>query len=186
MKYATFNESGEITGRYDSNVHASIPEGALELANSVWFSTMRENDGIWRLVEGEVVKQPFPIVLPDYPALIADERYKREGVGITVEGSIIDTTRDGQALIAGAAVSAMLDPNYTCNWKTAAGFVQLNASQLVTIATAVRAHVQACFDRELTLLRAIEMGSYSDDMLTQGWPDSLPLPEPEPAPAESQ
>jgi hypothetical protein len=50
----------------------------------------------------------------------------------------------------------------------------------------VREHVQACFDRELALLRAIEAGEYSDDMLTQGWPDSLPPPEPEPAPAEPQ
>jgi len=83
-------------------------------------------------------------------------------------------------------VSAILDPNYRCNWKTSAGFVELNAAQLVTIATAVREHVQACFDRELALLRAIEAGSYSDDMLTQGWPDSLPPPEPEPAPAEPQ
>lgn len=116
--------------------------------------------------------------LPDLAELIAAERYKREGVGITVDGSIIDTTRDGQALIAGAAVSAMLDPAYACNWKTAGGFVELNAVQLVAIATAVRAHVQACFDRELVLLRAIEAGEYRDEMLVEGWPDSPPLPEP--------
>jgi hypothetical protein len=186
MKYATFNEAGEITGRYDSNVHGAVPEEAIVLPDALWFATFKERDGIWRLVDGAVVKQPLPVVLPDYPAMIASERYKREGVGITVEGSVIDTTRDGQALIAGAAVSAILDPNYRCNWKTSAGFVELNASQLVTIATAVREHVQACFDRELALLRAIEAGEYSDDMLTQGWPDSLPPPEPEPAPAEPQ
>ena len=119
---------------------------------------------------------PVP-VLSTAAELIAAERYKREGVGITVDGSIIDTTRDGQALIAGAAVSAILNPAYTCNWKTAGGFVELNAAQLVAIATAVRAHVQACFDRELTLLRAIEAGEYRDEMLAEGWPDSPPLPE---------
>jgi hypothetical protein len=80
----------------------------------------------------------------------------------------------------------MLDPAYTCNWKTASGFVELNSPQLVIIATAVRAHVQACFDRELALLRAIETGSYSNDMLAEGWPDSLSSPEPEPDPAEPQ
>lgn len=186
MKYATFNDAGEITGRYDSNVHGVIPEGAIVLPDALWFATFKERDGVWRIVDGAVVKQPLPVVLPDYPTLIAAERYKREGVGITVEGSVIDTTRDGQALIAGAAVSAILDPNYTCNWKTAGGFVELNAPQLVTIATAVREHVQACFDRELALLRAIEEGSYSNDMLAEGWPDSLPPPETEPAPAEPQ
>lgn len=108
---------------------------------------------------------------------IATERYKREGVGITVDGSVFDTTRDGQALIAGAAVSAILDPAYTCNWKTGSGFVELTASQLIGIATAVRAHVQACFDRELTLLRALESGEYNTDMLNEGWPDSPNLPD---------
>lgn len=181
MKYATFNDGGEIIGRFDSSFHAAIPEDAIVVSEALWNSTLNDTDGVWRLVNGELTKEPFPVVLPDYPALIAAERYKREGVGITVDGSIIDTTRDGQALIAGAAVSAILDPAYTCNWKTAAGFIELNAPQLVTIATAVRKHVQTCFDRELALLSAIEMGTYCDEMLTEGWPDSLPPPELDPA-----
>lgn len=123
---------------------------------------------------------PSPEV--DYPALIAAERYKREGVGITVDGYVIDTTRDGQALIAGAAVSAILDPDYKCNWKTGAGFVERNAPQLVAIATAVRAHVQACFDRERALLLAVEEGEYQAEMLAEGWPDSIPEPAPDPVP----
>lgn len=118
----------------------------------------------------------------DYPAVIAAERYKREGVGITVNGFEIQTTRDGQALIAGAAVSAILDPAYKCNWKTGGGFVELTAPQLIETATAVRAHVQACFDREMTLLSAVEAGEYRAEMLAEGWPDSPPLPDPEPAP----
>jgi hypothetical protein len=186
MKYAVFNEDATLMTCLVEGIH-EIPNSAVALDADLFLRITQETDGVWVLgANGEIIKRPRPLVEPDYPAMIASERYKREGVGIIVDGSLIDTTRDGQALIAGAAVSAILDPNYTCNWKTAAGFIELNASQLVTIATAVRAHVQACFDRELTLLRAIEMGSYSDDMLTQGWPDSLPPPEPEPAPAAPQ
>lgn len=125
----------------------------------------------------------FLPVLPTLAEQIATERYNREGVGITVDGSVFDTTRDGQALIAGAAVSAILDPTYTCNWKTGSGFVELTASQLIGIATAVRAHVQACFDRELTLLRALESGEYKTDMLIEGWPDSPTLPDETPSSA---
>ena len=119
-------------------------------------------------------------------ALIASERFQREGLGIVVNGMGIDTSRDSQSLIAGTAVSALMDQAYVCNFKTVSGFTELTASEILAVATAVRAHVQACFDRELTLLRAIEAGSYSDDILTQGWPDSLPPPEPEPAPAAPQ
>lgn len=47
----------------------------------------------------------------------------------------------------------MLDSAYTCRWKTASGFIELNAQQLLAIATAIRAHVQACFEHEAELDR---------------------------------
>lgn len=102
--------------------------------------------------------------------LIAATRYKKETAGIVVQGISIDTGRDSQALITGAALAAMLDTAYTCRWKTPSGFVELNASQLIAVATAIRSHVQACFDREAELLEAVEGDTYKEDMLAQGWP----------------
>ena len=104
------------------------------------------------------------------PARIAARRYDSETAGITRNGMFIDTGRDSQALITGAALSAMLDPTYVCNWKTSDGFVQLDAQTLIGIAQAIRAHVQACFDREAVLLTALENGSFVEDMLNGGWP----------------
>ncbi|WP_223849623.1 DUF4376 domain-containing protein [Pseudomonas koreensis] len=106
--------------------------------------------------------------------IIASERYRREGLGIVVGSMAIETSRDSQALIASTGLSAILDPEYRCNFKTLNGFVEIGAEQILAIAKAVRAHVQACFDRELELLRAIEVGSYTDEMLKEGWPDSVP------------
>ena len=176
MKYATFNDAGELVGRHD-DAHSAVPEGAVALPDALWFATMNDTDGVWRLVDGEVIKLPFAEVVPDYAQLVAVERYKREATGIAVEGLLIETTRDSQALIASTGLSAVLDPEYRCNFKTVSGFVEIGSAQIITIAKAVRAHVQACFDRELTLLRAIEAGEYHDDMLSQGWPDSPP-PDP--------
>ncbi|WP_110947365.1 DUF4376 domain-containing protein [Pseudomonas bohemica] len=101
---------------------------------------------------------------------IAARRYTAETAGITFNATSIDTGRDSQALITGAALSAMLDSTYVCNWKTSAGFVELDASTLVSVAQAVRAHVQSCFDREGELLTALEDGTYTDTMLEEGWP----------------
>lgn len=103
-------------------------------------------------------------------AVIASTRYTHETAGITVNGTAIDTGRDSQALITGAALSAVIDSTYVCNWKTADGTVSLTATQLIAIATAVRAHVQACFDREGALLAAVTAGTYTDAMLAEGWP----------------
>ncbi len=125
----------------------------------------------WSLIDGVwTAPPPAPEPLPDWPALIASRRYDAETAGIDLNGMHIDTGRDSQALITGATVQAMLDPNYSLRWKTVAGFVDLTAEQIIAVATAARGHVQACFNREAELLDALSAGTFSPEMLEQGWP----------------
>ena len=123
---------------------------------------------------GEVVPFGWVRYIPVPPGItagqIATRRWQAEVAGITVSGMQVDTGRDSQALITGAAVSAMLDPTYSVRWKTAAGFVVLNAEQIIGLASTVRAHVQACFDREVELLAELEARVLTEGMLEQGWP----------------
>lgn len=112
-----------------------------------------------------------PSQAPDWSALIAARRYTAETAGTTVEGMPIDTGRDSQGLITGAALAAMLDPAYSVRWKTVAGFVDLTAQQIIGVASAVRAFVQASFDREAELLGAVADGSITAEMLEEGWPN---------------
>jgi hypothetical protein len=106
----------------------------------------------------------------DWARLIPLRRYKSETSGITVNTMPIATDRDSQGLITGAAVAALLDSDYSLNWKTSAGFVELNAVQILNLASAVRAHVQASFDREAQLLAAVAEGLITAAMLEEGWP----------------
>lgn len=124
-------------------------------------SGMQYMDGMF------TVKRGAPV---DHAAQIATARYQHETAGITVNGVNIDTHRDSQALITAAALSAVIDPAYVCVWKALSGPVELTAVQLIDIATAVRAHVQASFDREFQLLAAVAEGIYTVDMLDHGWP----------------
>ena len=114
--------------------------------------------------------EPEPAPAPDWPALIAARRWLAETSGTTVEGMPIDTGRDSQGLITGAALAAMLDPAYSVRWKTVAGFVDLTAQQIIGVASAVRTFVQASFDREAVLLGAVADGSITAEMLEEGWP----------------
>ena len=82
----------------------------------------------------------------------------------------IDTDDRSKLLINGAALEATVDPAYVMQWKTPGGFVELTALQVIGIARAVRAHVQACFDREAELLAALDAGTLTPAMLEQGWP----------------
>ena len=109
---------------------------------------------------------------------IAAERFMHEAGGVIVDGLTIETTRDSQTLIAGMGLSAIVDPEYRCNFKSANGFVEIDAPRILEIAKAVRTHVQACFDRERELLLAIDSGNYRPEMLTEGWPDVPSAPEP--------
>jgi hypothetical protein len=115
-------------------------------------------DGVWVLPE------------PDYPSLIAARRWFAETSGVFVSGMRVETDDRSKLLINGAAVEAMLDPAYVLKWKAAGGFVELEAPQVLAVARAVRAHVQACFDREAELLAALEAGEFSEALLDEGWP----------------
>ena len=101
---------------------------------------------------------------------IAARRYEAEIGGIAINSLAVDTDDRSKLLINGAAVEAMLDPAYTMQWKTPAGFVELDAAQVLGVAGAVRAHVQACFGREAELLAELEAGTLTEEMLEQGWP----------------
>lgn len=100
---------------------------------------------------------------------VAARRYQEETKGTTINGIPVHTDRQSQALITGAALAATIDPAYVCQWKTSDGFITLDAAAIIGVATAVRNHVQACFNREAELIAAIEDETYTSDMLNEGW-----------------
>lgn len=169
MKYF----SASTGGFYDPNDHSAIPADAIEIDDERYESLIFGQNQ-WLCIAADSSGEPVLIERmvppPDYPALIAARRYEAETAGITVNGMPLDTGRDSQALVTGAALAAVIDPNYTCQWKTAGGFVDLAAQQIIALASAMRAHVQACFDREAALLDALAAGTYTDEQLDQGWP----------------
>jgi hypothetical protein len=115
---------------------------------------------------------PSPFVRdPEFvKQVVASRRYTEETKGIVVNGIAINTERSSQGLILGAALEAFMDPDYTLNWKTPQGFIPLNAPTVLFIAKAIRAHVQACFNREAVLVAALDSNSYNDSMIDSGWP----------------
>ncbi len=102
---------------------------------------------------------------------IAARRFQVETGGVTVAGVKLNTERDSQSLLTGAAFAASIDPDYRIKWKAETGFVDLTGEQVMGIASQVRAFVQACFNREAELLGAVADGSITAQMLEEGWPE---------------
>ncbi|MFN8727014.1 MAG: DUF4376 domain-containing protein [Rhodospirillales bacterium] len=107
-------------------------------------------------------------------AELSARRYAKEIAGVSIGGLAVSTDRESQALITGAALAATLDAAYTVDWKTPAGFVTLSAVQLLGVAQAVRAHVQACFSAERAKSEAIAALDTAAAVLAYdleaGWP----------------
>ncbi|WP_278439602.1 DUF4376 domain-containing protein [Pseudomonas oryzihabitans] len=121
-------------------------------------------------LQAQIAELSKPVEATDQ-AKIAARRYKAQIAGTTLDGMPVDTSTDSQALITGAALAAVLDSNYVCRWKMADGTrVELDAKMIIAVASAVRDHIQACYDREDELLTAVADGSFTEAMLDQGWP----------------
>lgn len=169
-----WDENGLYSGRTNVDESAAMPPRSTPTKPMPLNGTqVAQWQGKWVLLESAPVTpdpEPIPDPIPDWPTLISTRRYKSETSGITVNTMPIATDRDSQGLITGAAVAALLDSDYSLNWKTSAGFIELSAVQILSLASAVRAHVQASFDREAQLLAAVADGSITAAMLEEGWP----------------
>jgi len=100
---------------------------------------------------------------------IKERRDKAISAGTTISGVSVATDDLSQQRITGAALAATVDNTTTVKWKLPDDtFVTLDATQIIGIAQGVRAHVQACFDREAELLAALEAGEAYD--VDTGWP----------------
>ena len=108
-------------------------------------------------------------------AELAALRWEKETGGTTFNGMPVATDAVSQTKYIGAVVGAQIDPNAVINWKMADGtFVALDAQAITAVAMAVRAHVQACFDREAVLKAQIEAAKTAEEIaaidLNTGWP----------------
>lgn len=64
-KFATFDVDGRISARYDSTINRTIPEGAVELSDDLFFETISTPEGYWELVNGVVTHVPPPALTPE-------------------------------------------------------------------------------------------------------------------------
>lgn len=92
--------------------------------------------------------------LEDAPRKLRDSKLYEE---INIGGVKVTPDNITQQRIMAARIIAKENADYTVNWKTNDGFIELSAAQIIGIADSIRNHVQKCFDAENVVLN----GSYS-------------------------
>lgn len=110
------------------------------------------------LVDGKFVN-PDPVF--DFKDEVKTLRREKENSGIELNGVKIETDLASRTNILGASQLGT-----QINWKTQNGFVQLTTDQVKSIALAVGAHVQRCFDceKELTAQHEEQPFTNKDDL----------------------
>ncbi|GHE51057.1 hypothetical protein GCM10019059_07820 [Camelimonas fluminis] len=106
----------------------------------------------------------------DLLAYAADKRWRVETGGITVSGVPVATDRESQSLITGAHAYVQTNPGVTIKYKSGAEFVDLDAATVTALATAVAAHVQACFASEADVAAAIADDTITTTQQVDDWP----------------
>ena len=165
------DDAGAVIGFYPPDYQGSYPP-----ENTLVAVTEEEKENVYRLMPAfyDTNDHTFKRLMPSIPTLdelkaqkksaIAAARYAAETAGTTVNGVLIDTGRDSQALITGAALAAVIDNTYSLNWKTENGFIHLTAPEIIAVAQAVRAHVQSCFDREGEVVALVDAAQTAEGL----------------------
>lgn len=109
---------------------------------------------------------------------LAAKRWEKEAGGIVFNGMTVATDAVSQTKIIGAVVGAQMDPQSTIQWKMADGsFSTLDATAVLAMAMAVRAHVQACFDNEAEIRVLIQAAGTKEELdaidIDAGWPSNV-------------
>jgi hypothetical protein len=177
--------TGDILGFYSPEIHGeNMPTPNIEVTETIWLDLL-ENTDIKKIhpETQQVITAPsnyhswngttwvvdMQQAKKDKRNEIARSRYEEETSGIEIDGYNINTDRESQSLITAAAFTASLDPAYICRWKTKNGFVTLDANTIIQIATAVRNHVQECFNKEDTLTTQIDNANDIESLEAVVW-----------------
>lgn len=138
-----------------------------------------QGNWVWN---GSTFEDPNPPVPPTFEQLkeiklssLANIRWAKETGGTTFNGMPLATDLTSQTKYVGAVVAAQISPLMTLKWKLSNGtFVDLDAAAITQVAMAVRAHIQACFDKEAELQALIEAAVDQTELdaidITVGWP----------------
>lgn len=130
-----------------------IPHQVSEGDGHAVVAGIRGIPGKQLIVDGELVdRQPDTQEVKDRAlSRVALRRWEIETGGVNG----IDTDDRSKLLLSAAAQKARLDPQFTTRWKTAGGWIAVDAPSLIAIEEAVFTHVSNCFAREEQLAELV-------------------------------
>lgn len=174
MKYAMFSEKGEFLHLLVEGLH-DIPAAAIEISENLAETIMNEQDGMWRLMDGEIIKTPLPDpASPTLDDLKAAKRIEINNVclaaidgGFEHDGHIYDSDERSKSNIIGTAtgVTAGIPLPDGFTWRTHDNEdIPMDGPGVIALGASLLQHISAQYARSWQLKAQIDAAESPPDL----------------------
>ena len=166
----------------DNKICCTKSDDGSVIQYAPWSHNVINDDALeWKHTDKSIIRLPdFSFVFADDSAAfeeqktakkneVASARYEYEIAGVVYNGVHVTTDREDQAMITAVALSAVVDPTFTTVWKGADGYLDLDATGVLTLARMVGAHVEAAFAEEKRLAALIDAAQDEAELASISW-----------------
>ena len=138
---------------YDPLTQIALDSGEVEERNGFYF------------VKWTIENRNIDEIKKEMKAALANIRYEKEISGTeTADGTKVLTNRESQAstnFIYNALVNNVI---VSTQWKSPNGWVEVTATEMLSIVTALNEHISNCFEAEQTVSTAIDSATTVNDL----------------------
>jgi hypothetical protein len=100
---------------------------------------------------------------------LADARWREETAGYTYNNHEFHTDREAQSKIFQAYMMSLSDPNFTVTWKTKDGWLEMTASDFITLYNEFQTFLQGLYQKEKALQEQVEAATTIEELESVKW-----------------
>lgn len=102
-------------------------------------------------------------------AKIADLRWQEETGGYMYNGHEFHSDRESQDRFFQAFIASINDPTFTTIWKTKTGWLEMTASDFITLYNEFQAFLQGLYQKEKALQEQVQAAATIDELEAVEW-----------------
>ena len=100
---------------------------------------------------------------------LADARWREETAGFTYNGHEFHSDRESQDRVFQAYMASLSDPNFTVTWKTKTGWLEMTASDFITLYNEFQTFLQGLYQKEKALQEQVEAATTIEELEAIQW-----------------
>jgi len=100
---------------------------------------------------------------------LADARWREETAGFMYNGHEFHSDRESQDRFFQAYIASLNDPNFAVTWKTKDGWLEMTASDFITLYNEFQTFLQGLYQKEKNLQALVEAATTIDELNVIEW-----------------